>query len=341
MRGVVAVVASVLTVAGIASPATGGLGSGSPTMAVSVASVPSDRATTVTVRGTDYLVPPHDCPATDVFGGVYVMFGWVASTKGWGPSARSSTSSAGVFGSTYAYPGEGGDASIRDDGSGRVRLVSFTSGGESGAATPFHMDCDGDWETTMTIPSPLIRFVVPSTGETRTIDCRSLASGRCGIFSIGAHGKASATNERFVPITFTGSAATTTVDPGPTEGGGSVGSGGEAEVATGAEVVESVESVDGIETPGAFAEGDDAAGLPTAGGGGEVAAAAGVPGASAAPVAVAVAGGPTLSAEPTSVTNTGRVPRWLVPSAALVALGAGGATVVVRRRRGPVDGVAA
>ncbi|MEI2697663.1 MAG: hypothetical protein V9E94_04720 [Microthrixaceae bacterium] len=267
-------------------------------------------------------------PNVDVFGGVYVMFGWVATTSGWGPSARSSTSSAGVFGATYAYPGEGGDANIRDDGSGRVRLVAFTSGGESGAATPFHMDCDGNWETTMTIHSPVFEYVVPSTGETRTVDCRSLASGRCGIFSIGAHGKASATNERFVPITFTGGGQVT-VDPGSTADPADVDPGDGAVV----DPVGGGTAVVDVTTP-FTGEDDGSTGFPVAGGERSSAAAvAEVPGASGAPVAVAVAGGPTLTYEPISVTSTGRVPGWLLPVAVVTAGGGVGAIALRRRRR--------
>ena len=327
-----------------APAADAGLGSGNPSLTASVTTVRSDGPTDVTVRGTDFLVPPHDCPNVDVFGGVYVMFGWVESGGPWGPSTRSSTSSNGVFGVTYAYPGEGGDANIRDDGTGRVRLVSFTGGGESGAATPFHMDCNGDWAATMTIHSPTFSYVL-SSGEQRTIDCRNLASGRCGIFTIGAHGKASATNELFVPITF---AATGPSEPGsfgssggstgsgagvPTDGGTvdgtAAGAGADEAGATGTDEVVVEEVAD---EAAAFGGTDGAGtGFPTAASG-RPTAAAGVPGANdGPPLAVAVAGTSTLGAEPGAVVNTGRRPGWLVPL--LVAAGAAAVGGSIWRRR--------
>src|ERR1700761_6538888 len=61
----------------------------------------------LTVTGSNYLVPPHVAGA-DVFGGVYVFFGWVAPGGHWGPSNRSATSDAGQFGTTYTYPGDNG-----------------------------------------------------------------------------------------------------------------------------------------------------------------------------------------------------------------------------------------
>lgn len=350
-RRLAAALAAALVVGGstalVGSPAYAGLGSGRPAMTVSATTVPSDRPTDVTARGTDYLVPPHDCPTADVFGGVYVMFGWVASPTGWGPSARNSQNNAGVFGYSYAYPGDGGDASLRDDGTGRVRLVSFTSGGESGAATSYHMDCNGDWSAPMTVHSPVFQYTVPSTGEVRTVDCRALTSGSCGIFTIGAHGKASATNEVFVPVTFTATSSSVPVDTGSSGSGGTV-----AETATSGDVgtgavdagaVDVVEEVVDVASPFAVAA-DTGAGT-GAGGFAEVlgagATASGVPGAAGAPVAVAVAGSDTFALEPTAISNTGRLPRWLLPTvAASILVGFGAVTWYRRRRAVPAEVIA-
>ena len=52
-----------------AAPAQAGQGSGNPTLEVSQSSVPIDGPSTVTVTGTDYLVPPS-APGTQVFGGM-------------------------------------------------------------------------------------------------------------------------------------------------------------------------------------------------------------------------------------------------------------------------------
>ena len=58
---------------------------GSSILSVSTTSLPAGQTSTVTVTGCDYLVPPH-APGIDVFGGVYVFFGWVAGGA-WGPSS--------------------------------------------------------------------------------------------------------------------------------------------------------------------------------------------------------------------------------------------------------------
>lgn len=83
-----------------------------------------------------------------------------------------------------------------------MRFISFTSGGESGESTDYHMDDDGNWSAPLLIRGPVFRTTVPGE-EPKTYDCREL---RCGVFTIGAHGKSSATNERFTPVTFASAA---------------------------------------------------------------------------------------------------------------------------------------
>ncbi|MDG4792755.1 LPXTG cell wall anchor domain-containing protein [Micromonospora sp. WMMD1082] len=200
-----------------------------PSLTVSPGTLSADRVTTVTITGRNYLVPPH-APGVDVFGGVYVFFGWVADPARFGPSIRNSTNNNGTVGVTYAYPGNAGDGATRDDGSGVMRLVSFTAGGASGEATDFHMDDNGNWTTTMRIFGSTFTTTTPD-GKTHTYDCRKV---RCGVFTIGAHGVSSATNEKFAPVTFRAGAAPaapsptgrnapppTSSAPAPTAGGGS------------------------------------------------------------------------------------------------------------------------
>lgn len=206
------------------SPVQAGQGTGSSILTVSTTVIAPDRITDLTITGTDYLVPPH-ATGVDVFGGVYVFFGWVADPARFGPSIRNSENNDGTFGVSYAYPGNGGDGDTRDDGSGTMRLVSFTPGGESGEATDFHMDDNGNWSTTLRIYGSTFTTTSLATGETTSYDCTVV---QCGIFTIGAHGKASATNERFVPIAFDAAvgvgvpqvveptAAPTTPPPAPT-----------------------------------------------------------------------------------------------------------------------------
>lgn len=170
-----------------------------PSISVDRSTVGVDETAVVRVTGRSYLLPPHVC-GTDVFGGIYLFFGWVQPGGQWGPSNKSSTSTQGLFGTTYSYPGEGGGAETRDDGTGTVRLISFTAGGESGTSTPFHMDGQGNWQSDLTVRGSTYSFTDIRTGASQSVDCKVV---QCGVFTIGAHGKASRTNERFVPIDFT------------------------------------------------------------------------------------------------------------------------------------------
>jgi hypothetical protein len=253
-RSLLVLVVAVATLGALVPSAHAGQGSANPRLSVSSSSLPAGSASLVTVTGTDYLVPPH-AAGSDVFGGVYLFFGWVADAGRFGPSIRNSNNNDGTAGVTYAYPGEVGDASQRDDGSGNMRLVSFTAGGESGNATDFHMDDAGNWSATLRVPGAVFSTTNPITGEVRSFDCTEV---QCGVFTIGAHGKASATNEKFTPLTFTGSPPATsagpgsggdgTDDPGPA-GGSSVGQGSGA---TGAAA--------GSSAPGAGSESGEATG---------------------------------------------------------------------------------
>lgn len=207
-----------------------------PSISVDRPTVGASETATVTVTGRSYLLPPHVC-GTDVFGGVYLFFGWVQPGGQWGPSFKSSTSTRGLFGTSYSYPGEGGGAETRDDGTGTVRLISFTAGGESGSATPFHMDGRGNWQSTLTVRGATYSYKDLRTGASSTVDCRIV---QCGVFTIGAHGKASRTNERFVPINFVDPSGTPIVPSNPNgAGAGGVtssapgGAPGSTDVATG------------------------------------------------------------------------------------------------------------
>lgn len=177
-------------------------------LAVSSATLSPDGPSTITVNGRGYLVPPH-VAGSSVFGGVYVFFGWVRPGAGWGPSSRNAVNSDGQFGITYHYPGEGGTGDLRDDGSGANRFVAFTPGGIDAGSTPFHMDDAGNWSVALNIAGPVYRWSDPFTGAAASVDCRSV---QCGVFTLGAHGRPSRTNERFVPISF----AAPSVAPAPT-----------------------------------------------------------------------------------------------------------------------------
>ncbi|HOT78340.1 MAG TPA: hypothetical protein PKY13_00060 [Microthrixaceae bacterium] len=222
---------AVLSVAAVAGLGVAPAGAQTPTLTVSQSVLPAAQATTVTVVGTSYLVPPHSSDK-NVFGGVYVMFGWVQPGSTWGPSSRNGANSNGQFGITYSYAGVNRGADTRDDGSGLNRFVAFTQGEVNDGTTAFAMSMDpafpdnsrGNWTTTITVPGSTYQWVDPATNMTNTVDCLQV---QCGIYTIGAHGKASATNERFTPISFsTGAGAPVTIPPNASSNpGGSTGPG--------------------------------------------------------------------------------------------------------------------
>lgn len=314
-----------------------------PRLAVGASTLPATGAATVTVAGSRYLTGRYVCGASR-FGGIYVFFGWVQPGGQWGPSWRSATSVAGQFGTTYTYPGEGGGGETRDDGSGTLRLVSFTAGGTSGGETPFHMDANGNWSTTLTIAGPVFTWKDLATGASQTVDCRVV---QCGIFTIGAHGIASRSNEQFVPVSFaTGAAAPTS--PGPTTPpSGSPGGAGAAPVQ-----VEGTQSDAGAPTgaSGAAGAGGAAATTTVAPGGSTTTA----PGAAAADAPTTIDRGafrgapadPVARDTPdesamvsvAAVQDGGPLPAVLA-ALALVGLLVAGAVVLLRRRRRrpPVD----
>lgn len=167
----------------------------SPTLTVGPAVITAGQPTTVTVTGRNYFIPPHTTPT--LFGGVYVLFGWVQPGGQWGPSARNGVNTNGQFGYTYTYAGESGGGETRDDGTGRSRFIAFTPGGIDAEATPYHMDAAGNWSVTLTIPSSVYTWTDPATGRAATVDCSTV---QCGIYTFGAHGRASSSNEQFAPI---------------------------------------------------------------------------------------------------------------------------------------------
>lgn len=302
--------------------------SASPRLTPSRTTIGAQETAVVTVSGTNYLVPPHVC-GTDVFGGVYLFFGWVQPGGQWGPSWRSSTSDRGLFGTTYSYPGEGGGGETRDDGTGTVRLVSFTAGGESGTSTPFHMDGAGNWRADVTVRGATYDFKDLRTGASHRVDCRVV---QCGVFTIGAHSKSSRTNEVFHPINFTDPAGAPIAPSNPAGGGagGTTGVGAPIGGAAGSGAVAGGEQVAGATTtPGS--ESDDQA----VGSVGEAA---------TTTTAAPAAGADDDSSEPVRSEETAAVQDFgdsggggggagLVAGIALAVLVAGGVGAVVLRRK--------
>lgn len=193
---------------------------------------------TVKVSGANFRVP-KTAPAGG--GGVYVLFGMIKPIDGqWGPSTRNGIDGRGISGVTYAYTGNADFVTRSDDGSGLTRFVAFYDRAPDATATDFFMttgaDVDattrfgsfgkgrGGQDLTLRIESPVFTYQDPR-GPQVTVDCRD-PKNVCGVFTIGGHGVPSASNERFVRITFkaaSGGGSTGGGTPAPAPGGGSKG----------------------------------------------------------------------------------------------------------------------
>lgn len=126
------------------------------------------------------------------FGGIYVLFGWVAEGA-WQPSA------GGGFGSTYAYQPDAQAA----ENSGYQKFVTFPGSATQEEANGSSLLADGTWATDLVIPGPVLT-VTDAAGAERELDCRVET---CGIITIGAHGVVNANNETFTPVTFVDAAS--------------------------------------------------------------------------------------------------------------------------------------
>ncbi|WP_156870121.1 hypothetical protein [Sporichthya polymorpha] len=252
MRSRIAAALLACGLAGVALPAAAvptGQGTGNPTLSASPSTgLAASGKTTIQVRGIDYLVPPS-AENVPVDGGIYVFFGWVDTAKKWGPSGRNINNTDGNFGTTYLYPGAGGSADSRDNGNGTV-FISFSASGESGDATGFHMDRNGNWSVPIEVPGAVFTTELPGGAGTKTTDCRQVT---CGVFTFGAHGKASATNEKFTPLSFAGGST----------GGASGGATATPKPSSTPNVTTTVAPTPASATPKATTSGYDANGAPT------------------------------------------------------------------------------
>ncbi|RWZ49787.1 hypothetical protein ELQ90_10510 [Labedella phragmitis] len=147
-------------------------------------------ATSVTVSGSGFQ------SITGGFGGVYVLFGWVAEGASWRPS------NGGEVGSDYRYVP---DQEAKEN-KGFQRFVAFPGSDTEDAANAV-MEVDGSWRVDMVVPGATFESQDRGGGVSE-VDCLAV---RCGIITIGAHGVKNANNETFTPIEF-GST------PGPSDG---------------------------------------------------------------------------------------------------------------------------
>lgn len=145
--------------------------------------------TTVTLSGSGFQ------SVQGGFGGLYVLFGWIASGDSWKPST------GGMTGTDYRYVPD----SETKDNQGYQRFVTFPGSSTMGAANGGELHADGTWNTSMVIPGPVFDSV-DRDGAVHRVDCREV---RCGIITVGAHGVKNPPNETFTPIEFVGAATGT------------------------------------------------------------------------------------------------------------------------------------
>ncbi len=165
-----------------------------------------DGETTVSLSGTGFQ------SVQGGFGGIYVLFGWVADGA-WQPSA------GGTFGVGYAYQPDTQAA----ENSGYQRFVTFPGSTTASEANGSELALDGTWAADLVIPGPVLSVTDAAGADPRDIDCRVET---CGVITFGAHGVVNANNETFTPISFAPAApepqpaaprATAEPDAAPTE----------------------------------------------------------------------------------------------------------------------------
>ncbi|UOQ59883.1 HtaA domain-containing protein [Leucobacter rhizosphaerae] len=140
------------------------------TLTVSPARSLADRDQKVTLSGTGYATSNNG----DVFGGAYILFGWVDTM----PSAGGSMARG-----DYLYA----------DGQETYQWMVNYPGNTTEPGAP-SIQADGSWTTEFTIYGSEF-----TTVNGATVDCYEV---QCGVFTIGAHGKANAGVEVFTPVYF-------------------------------------------------------------------------------------------------------------------------------------------
>ncbi|MDT8913370.1 hypothetical protein [Amycolatopsis sp. PS_44_ISF1] len=179
----VAVAAPAAAVQPAAVPAAAVPAAAPPAAAVRVtpATADPDYATVLEVRGSGFQSVPRG------FGGVYLLFGWVAGGA-WPPSQ------GGASGATYRYvPDE-----EAKDNRGFQRFISFPGGETAASANGGEMTADGSWSTRLVVPGARFK-ATDRDGHVVDVDCLET---RCGLITVGAHGVANANNETFTPVSF-------------------------------------------------------------------------------------------------------------------------------------------
>lgn len=126
------------------------------------------------------------------FGGIYVVFGYVASSA-WQPSK------GGKADKDFFYVAD----SQSKNNKGYQRFVAFPGSSTADSSNGGVLSANGTFKLSMVIPGPTFTAASASGGST-TVDCREV---QCGIITFGAHGVSNGRNEAFQPISFAASAA--------------------------------------------------------------------------------------------------------------------------------------
>jgi hypothetical protein len=254
------------------------------------ATASADGQSTVHLEGSGFQVVEGG------FGGVYVLFGWIAG-DGWEPSQ------GGQSGTDYLYIPDSQAA----DNNGYMRFVTFPGSSTAGEANGGELSADGSWSADLNIPGPVVELT-DAAGNGREVDCRVET---CGIITIGAHGVVNANNETFTPVSFVEGAAT---EPeAPTDGAGEDGQDGDT---TDADTDD--ESVTDGATPDDSAVGDAPSDGPSAGSG-------------EATSADAAGAAETDSGDEEEAESGGLAWPWIAGGAVVVAGLVGGGVVIARR----------
>ncbi|MEA5364117.1 hypothetical protein VA596_31605 [Amycolatopsis sp., V23-08] len=148
---------------------------------VSPATADPDYATTLTLRGSGFQSVPKG------YGGIYVLFGWVADGP-WPPSK------GGAAGATYRYVPD----KESKDNRGFQRFVAFPGSDTASSANGGQLSADGAWSTQLVVPGARFRST-DRDGKVVDVDCLTV---RCGLITVGAHGVVNANNETFTPVGF-------------------------------------------------------------------------------------------------------------------------------------------
>lgn len=185
-RLLVAVLAATLLMFGVtgllAAPTASAAGTLSTSSSQGSGKASATGSTTVTVKGSGYQSIKKG------FGGIYVVFGYLANSSGWKPSQ------GGTGGKDFYYVAD----SQSKNNNGYQKFVAYPGSSTADSANGGTITANGTFSTSLVIKGPTFNATTAS-GGTKKIDCREV---QCGVITFGAHGVTNGTNEAFSPISF-------------------------------------------------------------------------------------------------------------------------------------------